>query len=434
MTTRRWLPWCAALALAGALGAGALALGELTAKSAPVGEGQLGVRTVVRQFERSQALLSTNDRHVAVSLHELGFDLVLPGTQTSTTPARPYWRYNEVRARRALEQLAPLFYEAPRDAEFAPRHHTRQAARAGRALNIEASLTTLASKTPEDDMIVRLSELTLAPQRSDALFPPVEVSQVLASYETDFSHKRGPRIHNIRRAAAYLDGSVLSPGEVLSFNHTVGRRTHQRGFIDAPVIINDEMESGVGGGVCQVATTLHAAAVLGGLKIVERRSHSRPSGYAPLGLDATVIDGKVDLRVKNSLQEALYVRAFLPSPHVIRVELLGASPPEEASHRYAVVKKHAFTRRVVEKDELPPGTYERHQEGRPGYETLSTVSYRSGERKEIRRYRSTYYPVPEVLWVGPSTPSSLLPPLPEGAVATQAELTPVPQTPISKLP
>jgi len=180
--------------------------------------------------------------------------------------------------------------------------------------------------------------------------------------------------------------------------------------------VADELEPGVGGGVCQVASTLHAAAVYGGFEILQRRSHSRPSGYTPLGLDATVIDGELDLKLKNPYESALIVHAFLPTPTTLRIELLGRDAPGKVEHFYQVKEKHEFVRRVVVEPSLEPNQSKRHQKGIRGYDVVSTLrtTYPNGERR-FRTYTSTYYPVPEVYWVGAGTDPSTLPPLPEGA-------------------
>ena len=224
------------------------------------------------------------------------------------------------------------------------------------------------------------------------------------------------------RAAAYLDGTVLAPGEVWSFNRTVGPRTLERGFVDAPVIVQDELEPGVGGGVCQVATTLFAAGVMGGLDVVKRRSHSRPSGYAPLGLDATVIDGEVDLQLRNPYPVPIIVHAFLPVPTRIRVEMLGTVAPGKVDHTYAVLKSEDFFRRIARHDELRPDQVKRHQKGIPGYNVVSTVRTRYVDGSErVRRYTSTYYPVPEIFWVGRDVDVETLPALPERATHTEMQ-------------
>src|SRR5690606_8947176 len=219
------------------------------------------------------------------------------------------WTFDPERARTTLSSLSTELERSPIDAhlDFARRQLRHE--KPGRRLNLSASFAELAALGPQPGapVALRFDEMPASTTLSD--LPNVDPRKLLASFETDFSKKRGPRIHNIRQAAHYLDGSVLLPGATLSFNKSVGPRVAKRGFIDAPVIVNDVMESGMGGGVSQVATTLDAAAIYGGLEITERRSHSRPSGYAPLGLDATVIDDVQDLKIKNPYSVPLYVRA-----------------------------------------------------------------------------------------------------------------------------
>jgi hypothetical protein len=176
------------------------------------------------------------------------------------------------------------------------------------------------------------------------------------------------------------------------------------------VILNDELELDVGGGVCQVATTLHAAAVYGNLEIAERRSHSRPSGYAPLGLDATVIDGKVDLRIRNPFDEPILVHVSFPSTYVIRVELLGRDPDAHVEHAYTVTHVEPFARRVWRREEAPLGGFELKQKGSQGMDVVSVVKVKNEDGGIVRRtYRSKYYPVPEVFWIGDGASPRTLP-------------------------
>jgi vancomycin resistance protein YoaR len=332
------------------------------------------------------------------------------------TEVAPPFSLDETAARDWLKDLANEVCQAPRDARLDIAEHRRVPAEPGRALDIDGSMQALRTfaSTPANSIVLPIIRQEPAVTLSD--LPPVDVSRVLASYETDFRKKAGRRAVNIRRAAELLDGAIIYPGEEFSFNRVVGPRELSRGFINAPVIVEDEMEPGVGGGVCQVATTLHAAAVFGNLDIVERRSHSRPSGYAPLGLDATVIDGEVDLRLRNPFEQPIMVVATLPSQFRIRVALLGVNPPGKVEHTYAVTQRHDFYRRIVEKEDLPPGSFERTQKGGYGYDTVSRVEVALPNGKtRHHRYTSKYYPVPEVYWVGPQTRLDALPPLPEGA-------------------
>lgn len=398
---------------------------------------------VAPRFERREVLLETDGEFIAVTLGDLGFSLdraALEGALSRNShllspleraqrawsewagvslPPRDVplqWRFDGELAQRTLSALAPELAIAPRDAalDFARRELVVDSA--GRHLDVAATLLELQQFSPNAQDSIALSFVSEPPITRLADLAPIDPRRLLARFDTDFSKKRGPRIHNIRRAARYLDGTILAPNATLSFNKTVGKRVAERGFVDAPVIVNDVMESGMGGGVCQVATTLHAAAVYGGLEITERRSHSRPSGYAPLGLDATVIDGIQDLKVKNPYSVPIYVRAYLPSRYVVRIELFGAEIDGKVKHSNWVVERHAFTRRVIEKPELPAGTFKVSQKGGFGYDTVSTVvlTPSHGERQE-HRYKSTYYPVPEVLWIGPGTHPADLPPLPDAA-------------------
>lgn len=375
---------------------------------------QLGIRLdgqgLIAELTRHGQPIPFGERLV----HAMG----LSNSPSLLTGDRPLmWKIDQDAARTALEQIAAQVLVPAKDARLDFVRRTLEPDVTGRALDVEVTLAQLVRQVRAGADASPLVFDELEPTVSLADLPPVDPRKLLAMFETDFSKKRGPRVHNIRRAASYLNGSVVNPGATLSFNARVGQRVGSRGFIDAPVIINDEMESGMGGGVCQVATTLHAAAVYGGLEVKERRSHSRPSGYAPLGLDATVIDDVQDLKIVNPYPVPLYIRAYLPSRYVIRVEILGAELDGTVKHSYWVLERHAFTRRIVEKPELAPGTYKVSQKGNFGYDTLSSVIQTrvDGQRKE-RRFKSKYYPVPEVLWIGPGTRGADLPPLPEAAV------------------
>lgn len=327
------------------------------------------------------------------------------------------FRFDDERARRWLQALAAQVKEPPRDARLDLRAHRRIEHRVGRALNVEETLARIERGERLEGAVFRAITDEIWPAVTTDMLIDIDVSRVLSSYETDFKHKAGARAVNIRVAANYLNGSIIAPGQVLSFNRVVGERSERRGFIEAPVIVKDEMERAVGGGVCQVATTLHAAAVYGLMDIVRRRSHSRASGYAPLGLDATVIDGEVDLRIKNPYPTAILVHAFLPTRHQIRIELLGREAKAVVHHSYRVVETENFVRRVTTKADVSEP--ERRQKGHFGYKIVSTVKAEFPDgRVEYSHYKSRYYPVPEVYWVPPSQQLSALPDLPEGAVDT----------------
>jgi len=116
---------------------------------------------------------------------------------------------------------------------------------------------------------------------------PPDFTHTLGSFDTGYE-SGGNRGKNVRLAASRVNETVVPPKGIFSFNATVGPRTAARGFLEAGVIFKGEMTHGMGGGVCQVSSTLHATALMAGLDVIERIPHSRPSAYIPMGLDSTV--------------------------------------------------------------------------------------------------------------------------------------------------
>lgn len=117
------------------------------------------------------------------------------------------------------------------------------------------------------------------------------------------------RAHNIQLVAEKLNRTLLAPGARLSFNETVGERTEENGFKEAPLYFAGLLQPGMGGGTCQVSSTLYAAAMLGHLKIVQRTAHTRPSDYIKSGMDATVDYGVLDLIIENPYDFPIYLEA-----------------------------------------------------------------------------------------------------------------------------
>ena len=121
----------------------------------------------------------------------------------------------------------------------------------------------------------------------------------LASFTTSLSGQEPNVQRNITIAARKLDGVIVQPGGILSFNETVGEGSAPNGFLPGRVLYRDETRMEPGGGLCQVSSTLFNVLLLSGFSIVERHRHFQPVSYVPAGLDATIRYGKKDLRMKN---------------------------------------------------------------------------------------------------------------------------------------
>jgi len=333
-------------------------------------------------------------------------------------------RFDREQARTTLTTLAKVVDRPAVNAEVDLVHRRKVRAQFGSRLDVEQTLDFIETHRSVEFAWLPLVVEQIAPTVRDEAASTVDVDRVLSHFETDFRSRAGTRAINIRVAARALQGQILGPGAVFSFNQVVGQRIETRGYREAPVIVDDEVEPGVGGGVCQVATTLHAAAVLGGLEVVARRSHSRPSGYAPMGLDATVIDGQVDLKLRNPYSVPISIATSFPERFRLRIELLGITIASRVEHTYTVAKRYEFYRRIVTKSDLLPGTTQKKQKGNFGYDVTSTITTDRGAQPPTRRqYHSRYWPVPEVYWVGPNTDISVLPPLPDGATGVQRDGT-----------
>lgn len=336
------------------------------------------------------------------------------------------WYIDRGKATALFERLRAEIDRPPIDARLDMKNRRKIPDVPGLSLDIEASIDALARGSHDDEETIDLAvRRSFARVSVDDLIG-VDVEKVVSSFETTFT-TRGTgagRAVNIRNAVAKIDGIILAPGAVLSFNDTVGPRTVENGFTIAPEILGDEMTPGIGGGTCQVSSTLYAAALFGALDVIDRQSHSKPSSYTKLGLDATVTYPRVDLKIKNTLSFPVMIHAYLPKPTAVRVEILGGDPVATVEYGYDVGETEDFFRRITVKPSLPSGRRVLHQKGSRGYEVTSFVKIRYYDgRVEARHYSSEYRPFPEVYWVAPDYNEADLPPLPEHAKGVEGQMT-----------
>ncbi len=201
----------------------------------------------------------------------------------------------------------------------------------------------------------------------------------LGMFRTSLTERSPEQRDNIRRAAAALEGAVLEPGEEWSFNRHVGPRTPERGYRSAPSYLERDVTVSVGGGICQVSSTVYNAAALSGLKIVERVSHNRRVRSVPPGRDATVWFGKADLKLLNDTaapvrlsaavsDEALTIR-FLgddPGSRSVRLQTYPVAASLDGQEVYRTVRETSSPGESVRRETLSEDTYARSaRRGRP---------------------------------------------------------------------
>lgn len=231
--------------------------------------------------------------------------------------------YNDDKLQAKLVAIATSLSRTPKNASLtlSPRGNVeRHAALTGRQADATTLHDTVAPKLSALALTVRTEvpvEETEPVITDDTL---ASIDGVLASYQTKYSP--GNRGHNIALAAGKLNGSLVKPNGIFSFNDTVGLRTAAAGYKVAGVILDGQLADGIGGGVCQVSSTLYNAVLLAGLTPTARTSHALPSAYCPPGLDATVADGQIDLQFRNQLAHSVYLLTNADG-HTLTVYILG---------------------------------------------------------------------------------------------------------------
>ena len=283
----------------------------------------------------------------------------------------------------------------------------------GRFLDLGGAIDRIRDAARAGEAMVELPRLSVEPRVSSAFLERVESKKQLARFQTHFSRHgdQATRAQNIETAAARLDGVVLLPHELFSFNASVGPRTVANGFSRGWEIFKGEMVEGIGGGTCQVASTFHAAAFLGGLDVIERLPHSRPSAYITMGLDATVVYPIVDLKIRNPYDFPVVVHSHVEGNTVV-FELFGKERPARVVFKREIVATRPYARKVEEKKGLPRDRVVRKQHGIPGYKIKRTrmIAYGDGSGRKEENV-DVYWPTFELYLVAPGVdPEPLLPP------------------------
>ena len=261
--------------------------------------------------------------------------------------------------------------------------------------------------TPHGIEPVRLSVVEDKPDVTSADLQSIDT--LLATFTTRYPAFRKNRTHNIHLALKPLDGALVGAGEVFSFNNTVGPRLKELGYRDAPVFVHGELEPGTGGGVCQVSTTVYNAALLADMQILQRSHHSSPVPYVPMGRDATVAYGLLDLRFRNTASNPIYITARAKGSR-LTVSIYGSGADKrEVEIRQSSAFRLPHTTHTLTSKTLAPGTRVLKTEGHDGY-SLKVYRIVKLDGAVIRRQlvsRDVYRPLHTKVVVGaePQGPS-----------------------------
>jgi len=254
---------------------------------------------------------------------------------------------------------------------------------------------------PKSSIKTQLVANITQPKITAALFKQMD-TQPIGSFSTHFGGTGASRGSNIALATGKIDGTVLAPGEIFSYNGTVGSRTARAGFKNAPVIVKGELVPGIGGGICQVSTTLYNAVLLSDLKIVRRSHHAFPVHYVPAGRDATVVDGAIDFQFQNSTEAPIVIVASSRGGR-LSFRILGKRVPgKSVSIGLAGHTVQAAPVRTIPDKRLPAGKTVVEDKGHRGHRvTVYRIVKQDGEVVKRERIASDVYRTfPRVVRVG----------------------------------
>lgn len=304
--------------------------------------------------------------------------------------------YNEEKLDKIIDNIKKNIDKAPKDAEIFKKGNEFiiKDEKSALVLNVEKTKSIIDDKLKKHKYKEPI-EMELVVEE---IVPKVtanelkKIQDLLGVYKTRFNSNNKNRTKNITLAAKTMNGKVVMPQDIFSFNEVVGPRTKEKGYLSAHVIFKGELIEGFGGGVCQPSSTLYNAVLLGNLKIIERSKHTIPSTYVPKGQDATVSYGVLDFKFQNTLDAPIYIESYVYRNEMI-VRIYGKKV-EDIDIKVKSVIDEVVKRAIETKEdkELEEGTEKIEEKGRDGYKvTTYKYYYKNGRLIKKERLSKDYY-------------------------------------------
>jgi vancomycin resistance protein YoaR len=212
------------------------------------------------------------------------------------------------------------------------------------------------------------------------------------------------RSENLRLAASKINGKLLAPGEVFSFNATVGARTVEAGYKDAYVYKSGKVVPDLAGGICQVSSTLYNAVLQADLQVVERRNHMFIVTYVKPGTDATIFGNTTDFKFKNSTKWPLKIQSSITKDNNLVFTFTGTNenPGKTVEVSSVIRNEKDFTIKYVDDPNLPEGQTKVMQEGHKGMavDTFKIIKFNGKATQTVKISTSTYQPLAQEIAKG----------------------------------
>lgn len=265
-----------------------------------------------------------------------------------------------------IEKIHSEVYKEAKDAYYTKEPFTVYPEVEGVDFDVEAAKKILEEEKEEYiiPLIITKPKITLNDIGSEA-FP-----DKLATFTTRYDASDKDRTANLIIACRKINGKVVLANETFSYNKALGARTAQAGYKNAKVYENGEVVDGIGGGICQISSTLYNSVLMSNLKIVERRNHQFVTSYVPAGRDATVVYGMTDFKFKNTRKYPIRIMASAQNG-IATVSIYGIKEENEYTFTFSTrtVASIPFTTKYIEDGTLPAGTEKVKQKGANGLKT-----------------------------------------------------------------
>ncbi|MCL2320551.1 MAG: VanW family protein [Oscillospiraceae bacterium] len=264
-------------------------------------------------------------------------------------------------------------------------------------------ITTYINDYKDEAINIEVPVKVVKPKIDDSTLK--QINGIISSFTTNLGNSTEGRIKNIEKGVSAVNGTILLPGEVFSFNDTVGDTSQERGFFPAPEIIHGKLEQGFGGGICQVSSTLYGAILRANIIPIQRQHHSFPVNYISPGLDATIVYGVVDFKFKNIYDFPIYIKGSVADQYVTFSIYSDVSALKGKTYQYYCTNKKIIPAKSIYVNDptLWSGIYETRVIPRDGIICdIYRITYdKNGNILEDKFiYRDTYSPIDEIVAVG----------------------------------
>lgn len=275
--------------------------------------------------------------------------------------------FEDKKVENAINYLVDKVYRPALDARlsFKEGNFSLEGEKDGRYLDAKDAREKLKNDVHKKEELV-LKSLPIYPKVKKDYFSGID--GLLSRFSTDYSRSEKNRKENISLASSSLKGLLIKPGQEISFNGIIGDISEDKGYKNAGVIINGEFDRGLGGGICQVSTTLYNALARADIEILERSNHSRPVNYVDMGTDAAVATGFKDLKFKNNLSHPIYIDASTDG-RILEFLVFGnkGDLPYEINLRPVRISVSEPESITKYSDQIPEGEVEVEKRGSKGY-------------------------------------------------------------------